>query len=75
MAVKLHISTFQMPDGMYIATCAEIPMCRALRQNKGHAVQDVKQQIRRFLAERQAENRPFEPEPLLEIEIEAPNGA
>lgn len=50
-------------------------MCRALRQNKGHAVQDVKQQIRRFLAERQAENRPFEPEPLLEIEIEAPNGA
>lgn len=69
--MKLHISLFQLPDGMYVATCAEIPMCQVLRQNKGHAIQDVKKLVAKLLAERQAENRPFEPE-LREFEIEVP---
>ncbi|GMA57202.1 hypothetical protein C7445_10765 [Alicyclobacillus sacchari] len=67
--MKLHISLFQLPDGMYVATCAEIPMCQVLRKNKGHAMQDVKKLIRRFLEERRAENRPFVPE-LHEFEVE-----
>ncbi|MDP9729257.1 hypothetical protein ACOJUR_01680 [Alicyclobacillus tolerans] len=66
--MKLHISIFEMPDGMILATCAEIPMCRVLRQNKGHAITDCKRLIQQFLREREAEGRPFVPE-MREIEI------
>ncbi|WAH37278.1 hypothetical protein [Alicyclobacillus dauci] len=69
--MKLHISIFQLPDGMHVATCAEIPMCQVLRQNKGHAIQDVKKMVQQFLAERAAEGRTFEPE-LREFEVEYP---
>lgn len=69
--MRLHISVFQLPDGMHIATCAEIPMCQVLRQNKGHAISDVKQLVKKFLAERQADGRPFVPE-LREFEVDAP---
>ncbi|GEO26388.1 hypothetical protein AAC03nite_21730 [Alicyclobacillus acidoterrestris] len=67
--MKLHISIFQLPDGMHIATCAEIPMCQVLRQNKGHAIQDVKKMVRKFLEERAEQGRPFVPE-LREFEVE-----
>ncbi|MFD1673552.1 hypothetical protein [Alicyclobacillus fodiniaquatilis] len=60
--MKLHISIFQLPDGMHVATCAEIPMCQVLRQNKGHAIQDVKKMVRQFLEERAAQGKPFVPE-------------
>lgn len=69
--MKLHISVFQLPDGMHIATCAEIPMCQVLRQNKGHAIQDVKQKVKQFLNERTAQGRSFEPE-LREFEVDYP---
>lgn len=58
--VAVHISLYQMPDGMYVASCGEIPHCRVLRQNKEHAFQDAKRYIRQFLMERAAEGRPFE---------------
>ncbi|WAH42163.1 hypothetical protein NZD89_01200 [Alicyclobacillus fastidiosus] len=67
--MKLHISLFQLPDGMYVATCAEIPMCQVLRQNKGHAIQDVKKMVQKFLQERAENGRPFIPE-LREFEVE-----
>ncbi|MCF8566445.1 hypothetical protein LLE49_17115 [Alicyclobacillus tolerans] len=57
--MKMHISLYEMPDGMYVASCAEVPSCRVLRQNKEHAFQDAKRYIRQFLQEREAEGRPF----------------
>lgn len=66
--MKLHISLYQMPDGMYVATCAEIPMCRVLRHNKEHAFQDVKQMTLQFLKELKAEGRNMTPE-LREVEF------
>jgi hypothetical protein len=66
--MKLHISLYQMPDGMYLATCAEIPMCRVLRHTKEHAYQDARKLARQFLLERQAEGREFTPE-LREFEV------
>lgn len=72
--VKLHISLYQMPDGMYVATCAEIPMCRVLRHNKEHAFQDVKQMALQFLRERKDEGRTFAPEMReLDFPIEFPS--
>ncbi len=58
--LALHISLYEMPDGMYVASCAEVPHCRILRQNKEHAFQDAKRYIRKFLQEREAEGRPFQ---------------
>lgn len=66
--MKLHISVFKLPDGMHVATCAEIPMCQVLRQNETHAITDVKALVLRFLKERAAEGKPFVPD-LREIEI------
>ena len=66
--LKLHISLYQMPDGMYVATCAEVPMCRVLRQNKEHAFQDTKKMVREFLKARAEEGRSFVPE-LREVEF------
>lgn len=57
--IRLHISLYEMPDGMYVASCAEVPHCRVLRQNKEHAFQDAKKYILQFLRERKAEGRPF----------------
>jgi hypothetical protein len=68
--LKLHISIFQMPDGMHVATCAEIPMCQVLRHNKGHAMTDCKRMAARFLAEREREGRPFVPQ-IAEVDITA----
>lgn len=58
--LALHISLYEMPDGMYVASCAEVPHCRILRQNKEHAFQDAKRYIRQFLQEREEQGRPFE---------------
>lgn len=58
--LKLHITLYPMPDGMHVATCAEIPMCQILRQTKAHAFTDAKIFIKKFLDERKAEGRPFE---------------
>ncbi|MCL6443314.1 MAG: hypothetical protein K6T83_07650 [Alicyclobacillus sp.] len=67
--MKFHISLYQMPDGMYVASCGEVPMCRVLRQNKEHAFQDAKRFIRQFLEEREAEGRPFELPETREVEL------
>lgn len=56
---NLHISLYEMSDGMYVASCAEIPSCRILRQSKEHAYQDAKKYVLQFLREREAEGRPF----------------
>lgn len=66
--MKLHISLFQLPDGMYVATCAEAPMCQVLRHNKEHAYQDVKKMVKQFLYDRDQEGRTFIPE-LREVEF------
>jgi len=67
--LKLHITLYPLPDGMHIATCAEIPMCQILRQSREHAFTDAKIYIKRFLAERAAEGRPFELPDIREVEF------
>lgn len=57
--LTLHITLYPMPDGMYVATCAEIPACQILRQNKEHAFTDARKFIKQFLDERAREGRPF----------------
>ncbi|MDQ0189603.1 hypothetical protein JI721_08975 [Alicyclobacillus cycloheptanicus] len=57
--LELHITLYPMPDGMYLATCAEIPPCQILRQNKEHAFTDARKFIKQFLEEREREGRPF----------------
>lgn len=57
--VRLHISLYEMPDGMYVASCAEVPSCRILRQNKEHAFTDARTYILQFIREREAEGRAF----------------
>lgn len=67
--LTLHITLYELPDGMYVATCAEIPACRALRQNKEHAFQEARRQIRQFLQEREAEGRPFSMPEIRQVEF------
>jgi predicted RNase H-like HicB family nuclease len=70
--IRLHIGLYEMPDGMYVASCAEVPHCRILRQNKEHAFQDAKRYILQFLKERQAEGRPFTPLELRAVDFPLP---
>lgn len=56
---QLHISLYEMPDGMYIASCAEVPSCKILRSNKEHAFTEARSYVLQFLREREAEGRPF----------------
>lgn len=56
---QLHISLYEMPDGMYIASCAEVPSCKILRNNKEHAFTEARSYVLQFLREREAEGRPF----------------
>lgn len=58
-ALELHITLYEMPDGMYLATCAEVPPCQILRGNKDHAFTDARRFIKQFLDERAASGRPF----------------
>lgn len=57
--LDLHITLYPMPDGMFLATCAEIPPCQVLRGNKDHAFTDARLFIKRFLEERAASGNPF----------------
>lgn len=66
---RLHISLYEMPDGMYVASCAEVPSCRILRQNKEHAFTDARKYVLAFLREREAEGRPFEVPEIREVEF------
>ena len=66
---QLHITLYPMPDGMYVATCAEVPSCQVLRQNKEHAYTDARKYVMQFLREREAEGRPFEVPEIREVEF------
>ncbi|MCL6454511.1 MAG: hypothetical protein K6T78_12960 [Alicyclobacillus sp.] len=65
----LHISLYEMPDGMWVASCAEVPHCRILRQNREHAFTDARKYVLQFLREREAEGRPFEVPEVREVEF------
>lgn len=66
---RLHISLYEMSDGMFVASCAEVPACRILRQNKEHAYQDAKKYVLQFLREREQEGRPFVIPEIREVEF------
>jgi len=70
--LTLHISLFELPDGMVLASCAEIPMCHILRQNKEHAFQDAKKFVLQFLRERKEEGRPFTTTEIRAVEFPQP---
>lgn len=57
--MELHVTLYELPDGMFLATCAEIPPCQVLRANKDHAFTDARRFIKQFLDERTASGRPF----------------
>lgn len=66
---RLHITLYEMPDGMYVATCAEVPSCRILRQNKEHAFTEARRYVMQFLRERETEGRPFTYPEVREVEF------
>lgn len=66
---RLHFSLYEMPDGMYVVSCAEVPSCRILRQNKEHAFTDARKYVLQFLREREAEGRPFTIPEIREVEF------
>lgn len=68
-ALRLQIVLYEMPDGMYVATCAEVPSCRILRQNKEHAFTDARKYVMQFLREREAEGRPFNLPEIREVDF------
>lgn len=67
---RLHISLYEMSDGMYVASCAEVPSCRILRQNKEHAYQDAKKYILLFLKEREELGNPFSIPEMREVDFQ-----
>lgn len=71
--LKLHITLYQMPDGMWLATCGEVPSCQILRGNKEHAFVDARKHILTFLQEREDEGRPFAVPEIREVEFPRPS--